>query len=100
MYSSLIGKVHKAKQYAQEQDRIQFEQLQVSFRGDNGMHALRYAEGHWHCSCDFFASWRLCCHTMAMEKILGEMLPVKQTFEEILQGEWPVGGALGTPEAR
>jgi hypothetical protein len=72
----------------------------VSFRGDNGTHALSLADDRWHCSCDFFANWGLCCHTMAMEKILGEMLPVKQTFEEILQGEGPVGGAVGPSEAR
>jgi hypothetical protein len=100
MYSSLIGKVQKAKQYSQERDRIRFEQLKVSFRGDNDSHEISFADGHWHCTCHFFAGWGLCSHTMAMEKILGEMLPVKQTFEEALQGERSVVGTLSTAEAR
>ena len=32
MYSSMIGKIAKAKQYAQELDRIQFSQFEASFR--------------------------------------------------------------------
>ena len=100
MYSSLIRKMHKARQYAQERDRVHFEQLKLSFRGDNDTHSLTFAEGRWHCSCDFFEHWGLCCHTMAMEKILGEMLPVKQTFGDILAGEQPEVDSLTPAEAR
>ena len=35
MYSSMIGKIAKAKQYAQEPDRIQLTQFEASFRGEN-----------------------------------------------------------------
>jgi hypothetical protein len=87
MYSSLISKVQKARQYAQERDRIRFEQLKVRFRGDNDTHEISFADGRWHCTCDFFAGWGLCSHTMAMETILGEMLPVKQTFEDVLPSD-------------
>jgi hypothetical protein len=75
MQSSLIGKIEKAKRYAEEKDRITFNGLSVEFRGENDCHATEFKDGQWHCSCDFFTSWGRCCHTMALEKILGEMLP-------------------------
>ncbi len=75
MQSSLIGKIEKAKRYAQERDRITFSGLAVEFRGENDRHTTEYNNGEWHCSCNFFSSWGRCCHTMALEKILGDMLP-------------------------
>lgn len=75
MQSSLIGKIEKAKRYAQEKDRITFTELSVNFRGENDTHVTKYGIEGWNCTCDFFSHWGLCCHTMAMEKILGDMLP-------------------------
>ena len=75
MQSSLIGKIEKAKRYAQETDRITFSELSVKFRGDNDSHVTGYKDGKWHCTCDFFSHWELCSHTMALEKILSNMLP-------------------------
>ena len=75
MQSSLIGKIDKAKRYAQETDRITFSELSVQFRGDNDSHVTGYKDGKWHCTCDFFSHWELCSHTMALEKILDNMLP-------------------------
>ncbi|MEE8194627.1 MAG: hypothetical protein V3T73_03900 [Dehalococcoidales bacterium] len=75
MQSSLIGKIEKAKRYAQETDRVTFSELSVKFRGNNDSHTTAYRDGNWHCSCHFFTGWGLCSHTMALEKILGDMLP-------------------------
>ena len=75
MQSSLIGKVEKAKRYAQETERVTFSELSVKFRGENDNYTTEYKNGKWHCSCPFFSGWGLCSHTMALEKILGNMLP-------------------------
>ena len=75
MQSSLIGKIEKAKRYAQEPERVTFLELSVKFRGENNNYITEYKEGRWHCSCHFFSSWRVCSHTMALERILGDMLP-------------------------
>ena len=75
MQSSLIGKIEKAKRYAQEKDRVTFSELSVKFRGENDDYTISYRDGKWQCSCHFFSSWGLCSHTMALEKILGHMLP-------------------------
>jgi hypothetical protein len=77
MQSSLIGKVEKARLYAQEPERVTFSAMTVNFRGDNDSHTTSLNNHKWHCSCGFFANWGLCCHTMAMEKILCQMLPLE-----------------------
>ncbi|MEE8414401.1 MAG: hypothetical protein V3R96_07605 [Dehalococcoidales bacterium] len=75
MQSSLIGKIEKAKRYAQEKDRITFSELSVKFRGENDNYDISYRDDKWHCSCHFFSNWGTCSHTMALEKILANMLP-------------------------
>ena len=74
MQSSLIGKIEKAKRYAQETDRVTFSDFSVKFRGENATYDTGYTEGQWHCTCSFFATWGRCSHTMAMEMILEGMI--------------------------
>ncbi len=75
MQSSLIGKIEKAKRYAQEQDRVSFAELSVTFRGEHSTYDVSFKDGKWHCTCNFFSSWGLCSHTMALQRILDKMLP-------------------------
>ena len=76
MQSSLIGKIEKAKRYAQEPDRVTFDTFFVKFRGENSDYETSYDKSQWHCTCSFFAtSGQFCTHTMAMERILAAMLP-------------------------
>jgi hypothetical protein len=75
MQSSLIGKIEKARRYAQEPDRVKFIDLSVKFRGEHNDYYTGYREGQWYCSCDFFNNWGMCSHTMALEKMLQDMLP-------------------------
>ena len=75
MQSSLIGKIEKAKLYAQETERICFSEFSAKFRGEHDTYITGYKEGKWQCSCHFFSKWGLCSHTMALQKILGNMLP-------------------------
>jgi hypothetical protein len=75
MQSSLIGKIEKAKRYAQETDRVTFRELAVKFRGENSDYDVNLKDGKWHCTCSFFSKWVLCSHTMALEQILAKMLP-------------------------
>ncbi len=70
----LIGKIEKAKRYAEERDRFQFRMFEVSIRGDNNAHVVRYNQGEWQCDCDFFRTHGRCSHTMALERLLEGML--------------------------
>lgn len=75
MNSGLIGKVDKAKKYAQERNRMHISGLQVDFRGENDTHHVALTGERWTCSCDFFEGWGTCAHTMALERILDGMIP-------------------------
>lgn len=77
MQSSLIGKIEKAKRYAQETDRITFSEFSVNFRGEHNTYTTSLKDGKWNCTCSFFGAWKICSHTMAMEKVLGGMLPTE-----------------------
>lgn len=71
----MIGKIKKAKRYAEERDRIQVENLTVTFKGTNNPHTVHFNNGVWQCDCDFFLMRGRCSHTMALEIILEGMIP-------------------------
>ena len=73
---NVVSDVEKAKLYAEQTDRIRFTALDVAFRGENDEHHTALLDGIWTCNCDFYRSRSVCCHTMAMERILKGMVPV------------------------
>ncbi len=75
MDSGLIGKIQKAKRYAEERDRINVDTLKVHFNGKNNTHTVEFNQGNWQCTCGFFRTRERCSHTMALEIILENMLP-------------------------
>jgi hypothetical protein len=77
MQSSLIGKIEKAKRYAEEPERVTISNFSAVFRGENDSHTLALAEGKWHCNCHFFSQWGECVHVMTLQRLLGKMLPVE-----------------------
>ncbi|MFN8534610.1 MAG: hypothetical protein U0556_13815 [Dehalococcoidia bacterium] len=75
MNSSLIGKIEKARRYAQERNRLRFTNLTATFHGENDDHTVSLEDGRWRCTCHFFIGWNFCSHSMALERILEGMLP-------------------------
>ena len=75
MDSGMISKIQKSKEYASEPHRIQFESFNVQIDGINDGHTVSYDKGEWDCDCHYFASHGVCSHSMAMERVLGVMLP-------------------------
>jgi len=86
MQSSLIGKIEKAQRYALEKDRVTFNDFSVKFRGENSVYDTSFKDGKWQCTCNFFSKWGLCSHTMAMEKILSDMLPAEALTQQNVPG--------------
>ena len=78
MDSGMISKIQKAKRYAEERDRIVFEDFQVLFRGDHSTYHVGYHGGKWSCECEFFRQRGVCSHSMAMERILDPMLRLEE----------------------
>ena len=75
MQSSLIGKIEKAKRYAEEPERVTFRDFAADFRGENSSYKVSYEAGKWNCTCSFFSQRGVCSHTMALQRLLGNMLP-------------------------
>jgi len=74
MNSGMIGKIQKSKRYAEERHRIRFDEFKVTLEGDHATHLVSFQGGKWSCDCGFFARRGVCSHTMALERVLGEML--------------------------
>lgn len=70
----MIGKIEKAKRYAEERERFHFTSFSVDVEGENNQHTVTYDHGVWTCTCSFFASRGRCSHTIALEFILKGML--------------------------
>ena len=74
MDSGMISKIQKARMYAEEPERMQFESFRVAFRGEHNPHTVKYENGVWWCDCAFFQSHGVCSHSMALERVLGVMV--------------------------
>jgi hypothetical protein len=74
----LIGKIEKAKRYAEDRKRFRFDKFEVTFHGDNNEHHVGFTEGKFHCDCEFFITHQRCGHSMALEILLKDMIPASE----------------------
>ena len=74
MDSSIIGKIEKARQYAEEKDRVNITSFSATFKGNHDQYDVRFENGAWRCECHFFATRAVCSHTMALQRMLEAML--------------------------
>jgi len=79
MDSGMISKIQKSKRYAEERHRIRFDEFKVTLEGNHATHLVSFQGGKWSCDCGFFAHRGVCSHTMALERVLGEMLPLEKS---------------------
>lgn len=74
----MIGKIEKAKRYAEDRKRFRFNKFDMTFHGDNNEHHVVFEEGAFQCDCEFFLTHKRCGHTMALEILLKEMIPTTE----------------------
>ena len=74
MDSGMIGKIEKAKRYAEEPSRFRFKRFELTFHGDNNNHQVTFSDGTFQCDCEFFITHQRCGHTMALEILLKDMI--------------------------
>jgi hypothetical protein len=70
MDSAMIAKISKAREYAQEPERMTLMAFVVLFKGKHQTYRVSFDRGTWQCECDFFGQRGVCSHTMAIEKVL------------------------------
>jgi len=76
MEYAIIGKIEKAKRYAEEPKRFNFTKFDLTFHGDNNDHHVTFENGVFNCDCEFFILHTRCAHSMALEDhLLKNMLP-------------------------
>lgn len=75
MQSSLIGKIEKARRYAQQPERVQFQTFALTFQGEHDEYRVTLDGTSWHCSCQFFSGFGTCAHVMGMQRMFEVMLP-------------------------
>ncbi len=81
MDTGLVSRIIKARQYAQERERIEFTHFAATFKGEHDTYQVNYDDGHWHCTCEEAARMGVCSHIMAMERIMGDsVLPAATGF--------------------
>ena len=71
----MIGKIEKAKRYAQERNRIHFQDLTVTFNArEQPPHGSITSQANGSATGIFFQTRGRCSHTMALEMILEGMV--------------------------
>ena len=78
MHSSMIGNIEKASRYAEEQRRFHFNDFSVTLDGDHRKHQVSYSKGIWTCDGEQIEDPSFHPHIMAVERVLGEMLPTAE----------------------
>ncbi len=74
----IIGKLDKAKRYAEDRQRFRFKKFDVTFHGTNNDHNVSFENGVFKCDCEFFITHQRCSHTMALEILLKDMITVTE----------------------
>jgi hypothetical protein len=78
--SIMISKIEKSILYANERDRLKFNQMTATIQGDHKAHEISYEAGKWGCDCSFFNHRGICSHVMAMERLLDSAVETAQAF--------------------
>lgn len=71
---NVVSDVEKSKQYAEEKDRIRFSSFEANFKGGHNTYHITYDEGNWDCDNPYFQSRKVCSNTIAMERLLKDMV--------------------------
>ena len=82
MDSSIIGKVDKARKYAEETERVSVTSFSATFHGKHNTYQVVFDSGKWHCQCLFFTTRGVCSHTMALQRILEDVLSTETAAAE------------------
>lgn len=87
MNSSIIGKIDKARKYAEEKERVSINSFSATFQGNHNSYDVSFDAGAWACECHFFATRSVCSHTMALQRMLDDVLAKVSEHSEAAEAE-------------
>ena len=87
MDSSIIGKIDKARKYAEEKDRVSINSFSATFQGNHNSYDVTFDSGAWDCECHFFATRAVCSHTMALQRMLDDVLAKVSSHAETVEAD-------------
>lgn len=85
MDSSIIGKIDKARKYAEEKERVSINSFSATFQGNHNSYDVSFNAGAWDCECRFFATRAVCSHTMALQRMLDDVLAKVSAHPEAVE---------------
>lgn len=65
----LIKKIKKAQNYIKEKERFQISENKAKMNSTHAERNLIFSNGSWKCDCDFFRSYGICSHSIAINEI-------------------------------
>lgn len=71
---SLIGKIQKAKEYAEDPSRVTFNSFTVEFKGDTDTYIISLGPDGWQSNDRGFKAYGISPQVMAMERMFGPMI--------------------------
>ena len=87
MNSSIIGKIDKARKYAEEKERVSINSFSATFQGNHNSYDVTFNAGAWDCECHFFATRAVCSHTMALQRMLDDVLASRSGHPEAAESQ-------------
>ncbi len=91
MNSSFIGKIDKARKYAEERDRVSIDSFHATFEGNHNTYQVSFESGEWKCECLFFHTRGVCSHIMALQRMLDDVLAQREKAQEAVEAAEAAG---------
>ena len=85
MTSSFIGKIDKARKYAEERERVSINSFHATFEGNHNTYQVSFESGEWKCECLFFHTRGVCSHIMALQRMLEDVLDQGERTPETVE---------------
>lgn len=73
MNEELERKIIKSERYAKELDRFEIIDFNIKMKSEHDTRYIKYSNGKYECTCDFYHRSGTCSHIMAIQKILNNI---------------------------
>ena len=68
-----------------KKDRVSINSFSATFQGNHNSYDVTFDAGAWDCECHFFATRAVCSHTMALQRMLDDVLAKVSEHRETIE---------------